>query len=382
MTLISDLPLAVNERIFSYIYQGNFLRVCKKWNGYDEFFFKNVIKQWVAHKIIRNHKIKKLSLDQENEGMKVWAKHIVTSFQQEAMYNPRSKEKLAEIDKKFQNSLSPMYLKKVKQLVKAENYLLFFEGCTSAEGLLQLGLKEQLRRWKSLDAKAAIKEIRVWIKNHQESLKTCRRLDLFYDVNQKAKIKIPRTFTKFLPNLVWLDCYGNRFADEPIRFLSITSVRFVKNHLDPSMLSTLLSKLHHVKNLTIRNNFIESLPDSLTRMTSLISLDFSENSMKMIPPVILAITSLRQLILTGNNLLEFPSCLTGLTNLAHIDLENNQFNELPEHLTQLCSLRHLNVSHNFLDHIPQWYEDSTAPDAENRFRLTCEPQKTTMLTYL
>eukprot|EP00438_Fugacium_kawagutii_P032529 Skav202147 [mRNA] locus=scaffold970:86887:89304:- [translate_table: standard] len=118
------------------------------------------------------------------------------------------------------------------------------------------------------------------------------------------------------------------------------------------------------------------LPESLGRLSALLSLRLSDNRLKALPESLTQLTTLRDLYLNGNQLTQVPSALGSLRHLARLDLSHNQltalpaepwgnlqklyvldlqFNRiaaLPESIGQLRSLNMLNLNHNKLRQLP------------------------------
>ncbi|CAH1437101.1 unnamed protein product [Lactuca virosa] len=98
---------------------------------------------------------------------------------------------------------------------------------------------------------------------------------------------------------------------------------------------------------------IEWLPDSIGKISTLITLDLSENRLVSLPSSISSLSSLTKLDLHSNKLIQLPESLGDLLSLIHLDLRANQLTSLPLTLTKLIHLQELDLSSNNLSILPE-----------------------------
>ncbi|KAL0462791.1 UNVERIFIED_CONTAM: Plant intracellular Ras-group-related LRR protein 4 [Sesamum latifolium] len=98
---------------------------------------------------------------------------------------------------------------------------------------------------------------------------------------------------------------------------------------------------------------IEWLPDSIGKLSSLMTFDVSENKIAILPDAIGGLFSLQTLDLHGNGIQELPESISGLVNLLHLDLRGNQLTALPATIGKLVRLQELNLSSNGLTALPE-----------------------------
>ncbi|KAG8373580.1 hypothetical protein BUALT_Bualt11G0039200 [Buddleja alternifolia] len=91
---------------------------------------------------------------------------------------------------------------------------------------------------------------------------------------------------------------------------------------------------------------IEWIPDSIGKLSCLITLDLSENRIVMLPDSIGGLSSLKTLDLHGNTISELPESIGNLLNLLHLNLRGNQLNSLPSTIAKLVRLQDLDLSSN------------------------------------
>ncbi|KAG6603855.1 Plant intracellular Ras-group-related LRR protein 4, partial [Cucurbita argyrosperma subsp. sororia] len=108
--------------------------------------------------------------------------------------------------------------------------------------------------------------------------------------------------------------------------------------------------------LDLRNklmNQVEWLPESIGKLTSLVSLDLSENRLVALPETIGALSQLEKLDLHANRLNNLPGSFTDLTSLIHLDLRGNELVSLPVSFGKLIHLEEVDLSSNLLTSLPE-----------------------------
>ncbi|XP_030523697.2 plant intracellular Ras-group-related LRR protein 4-like [Rhodamnia argentea] len=98
---------------------------------------------------------------------------------------------------------------------------------------------------------------------------------------------------------------------------------------------------------------IEWLPDSIGKLSSLVSLDLSENRLLALPATIGGPLSLTKLDLHANRIADLPESIGDLLNLVCLDLSANQLASLPATFGRLVRLQELNLSSNRLSVLPE-----------------------------
>ncbi|GAB4847646.1 Plant intracellular Ras-group- LRR protein 4 [Ancistrocladus abbreviatus] len=97
---------------------------------------------------------------------------------------------------------------------------------------------------------------------------------------------------------------------------------------------------------------IEWLPDSLGKLSCLMTLDLSENRIVALPVTIAGLSSLTKLDLHANRIAELPESIGDLLNLEYLDLRGNQLTRLPPNVGRLVRLEELDLSSNGLSSLP------------------------------
>lgn len=110
------------------------------------------------------------------------------------------------------------------------------------------------------------------------------------------------------------------------------------------------------RDLNLQNKLmdqIEWLPDSIGKLSSLMTLDLSENRIVALPATIGGLSSLTKLDLHSNRIAELPDCIGNLLSVVVLDLRGNQLTSLPATFCRLVRLEELDLSSNRLSSLPE-----------------------------
>jgi hypothetical protein len=168
-----------------------------------------------------------------------------------------------------------------------------------------------------------------------------------------------------VPHSLKAEMYAIRLDPYPIASCEQMRV-FLKSHQ---------SELTKVKNLNLKNADLKELPEEISLLKRLNSLDLSGNHLKSLPDLssleelgvlnlnnnefcelpnhVGKIPELQVLILSNNNLVRLDESITELSNLKLLALSGNQLTFLPKTLGKLSSLQQLSADNNFLMELPQ-----------------------------
>ncbi|KAI4314671.1 hypothetical protein L6164_027559 [Bauhinia variegata] len=97
---------------------------------------------------------------------------------------------------------------------------------------------------------------------------------------------------------------------------------------------------------------VEWLPDSIGKLSSLVTLDLSENRIMALPSTIGGLSSLTRLDLHSNRISELPDSIGDILSLVYLDLGGNQLSSLPSSFGRLVRLEELDLSSNQLSVLP------------------------------
>ncbi|XP_050005424.1 leucine-rich repeat-containing protein 40 isoform X2 [Alexandromys fortis] len=112
----------------------------------------------------------------------------------------------------------------------------------------------------------------------------------------------------------------------------ITSVNFSKNQLCE---------------IPKRNNFLSSLPEEMSSLTKLQTINLSFNRFKVLPPVLYDIPTLEAVLISNNQVGSVdPHKMKLMENLSTLDLQNNDLLQIPPELGNCVQLRTLLLDGN------------------------------------
>ncbi|RWW64950.1 hypothetical protein BHE74_00027766 [Ensete ventricosum] len=109
------------------------------------------------------------------------------------------------------------------------------------------------------------------------------------------------------------------------------------------------------RDLNLQNKLMDQidwLPDSIGKLSSLITLDISENRIVVLPTTVGALSSLTKLDLHSNRIAQLPDSIGDLHHLLFLDLRGNQLTSLPSTFCRLVHLEELDLSSNQISSLP------------------------------
>ena len=113
-----------------------------------------------------------------------------------------------------------------------------------------------------------------------------------------------------------------------------------------------ISKLKNLTNLMLDNNMIEIFPWQLCELTNLKELDISYNKIKIIPEQICNLSNLEILDLSENEIMEIPKQIKYLKKLKELRLEKNNITCLIPEIFELENLEIMDLCKNKIKDIP------------------------------
>ena len=119
--------------------------------------------------------------------------------------------------------------------------------------------------------------------------------------------------------------------------------------------------LRHLKELYLRNNYLEFLPAQICTLIKLEVLELNRNLIETLPYCFSHLCHLQKLNLSFNNIKTLPPSLRYLTTLKYLNMEGNYLQSIPEVVVSLPSLEVLVLSDNEITFLHQ--------DLDNLFQL-------------
>ena len=91
-----------------------------------------------------------------------------------------------------------------------------------------------------------------------------------------------------------------------------------------------VSRLHKLTTLSLRANYITSLPPEMAAMSSLHWLCVADNRIRELPDSFSQLSNLSTLNLDNNQLEAVPPCLCEMTSLVYVSLQQNPITSLSD----------------------------------------------------
>ncbi len=164
-----------------------------------------------------------------------------------------------------------------------------------------------------------------------------------------------------LTALTELSLANNQLTSLPESLGQLTAL--TQLHLEDNQLTSVpesLGQLTALTQLRLEDNQLTSLPESLGQLTALIELRLEGNHLTSLPESLGQLTALTKLYLGGNQLTSLPESLGQLTALTTLGLTLNQLTSLPDFLGQLIALTYLGLRNNQLTSLPESLGQLTA----------------------
>lgn len=118
-----------------------------------------------------------------------------------------------------------------------------------------------------------------------------------------------------------------------------------------------ISKLLKLREINASNNLLVSIPSEIGDLSGLEILDVSHNYIKELPLSFGNLQKLKIFRITNNHLTNLPDRFIALRNLTTLELGMNNLSSLPKSIGMLPRLRNLSVEKNFLIDIPDCIMD-------------------------
>ncbi|XP_059163717.1 leucine-rich repeat-containing protein 57-like isoform X2 [Physella acuta] len=141
--------------------------------------------------------------------------------------------------------------------------------------------------------------------------------------------EVPEELQRLSKNLRTVDLSDNKISVLPPWFVTFASL----------------------KNLTISNSKLVSLPEDFGQLKKLEVINLSNNSLTKLPKSFSNLTNLKTLTLSGNSFKTFPTEILVLQQLDVVDLSQNSITQLPADMSGLQAVE-LNLNQNQVSKMP------------------------------
>lgn len=132
--------------------------------------------------------------------------------------------------------------------------------------------------------------------------------------------------------------------------VGITLFLYIQNKTSPKSISQNIKTVDNDEKCI--NKVYKSLSEALKDPESVCTIDLSFQGISSLPEDITKLTSLSSLYLTGNKFTVFPMVVLKLKNLHRLDINANQITSIPKEITTLPSLEILTITGNNIKSLP------------------------------
>ena len=197
--------------------------------------------------------------------------------------------------------------------------------------IISLHLKEQLISSKDFEAIGKLRNLQMLLLNNNDltainpivfSLKNLRVLDVSFNSIEEVPEEIGK-----LRNLESLAIFKNQIKRLPISLGTITGFNGTymgqNPDLDVAQTIEVLAQLPNLQYLGYGGRMMGTLPDSISKLSSLTNLFLANNGLQEFPRSLLEITTLKYLTLSHNQIPAIPEDIERLENLKGLGLAGN-----------------------------------------------------------
>lgn len=185
------------------------------------------------------------------------------------------------------------------------------------------------------------------IPNAVYELKNLEQLEL-----NDNKIKYISDHISNFTNLKRLELENNQLEEIPNELYKLTSLERINlegNNI--SYLSKDISRLQNLSYLRLSKNKFSYLPDTLRQLTKLKTLDVCVNNFNGVIDFPTS-TNLVDLCMIDTGIVLLPESISLLVNLNSLELSNNKIKEFPREICSFTKLEILDIRNNFITYIP------------------------------
>ena len=156
-----------------------------------------------------------------------------------------------------------------------------------------------------------------------------------------------------LKRLEILTLYNNKLTVLPDSIYECIELRVLNlSNNKLTQISPLIKQLIKLEVLNISRNLITTLPEEISSSKLLKDLDISLNAIISLPESLDNLAILQILNVSNNRLTQLPDTIIYMKSLEILDISNNIITSLPENIGELENLTIFNMQHNLLVDLP------------------------------
>ncbi|XP_077988873.1 leucine-rich repeat-containing protein 28-like isoform X2 [Glandiceps talaboti] len=184
----------------------------------------------------------------------------------------------------------------------------------------------------------------------------CRQVTMIAEDHEFSSVDdIITEATKYGHTILYMNYKG--LVEIPKNLLKPPICNIVERlYLKRNLLQTLptdIGRLSGLVELYLHSNSIVDLPNEISNLGKLESLDVCCNKLQSIPPTIGDLHTLKKLHLSNNELTKLPPEIGNLKELINLEAVNNRITSIPSEICHCHSLKSLTLDRNQLRELPR-----------------------------
>jgi leucine-rich repeat protein SHOC2 len=172
------------------------------------------------------------------------------------------------------------------------------------------------------------------------------------DLGSNRLLGLPTSIER-LSSLRVLSVRNNAMKTLPSKMRGLKLLREVNCSLNRLTSIGGLTALGSLERLFCWKNKLDSFPETVSALTSLITLDASDNMLTRLPSSFGGLKALRMCQLARNRLTALPSSMCKLIELVDLGVFDNRLESLPTNIGRMSALQSLRAESNFLQELPE-----------------------------
>eukprot|EP00127_Corallochytrium_limacisporum_P004728 Clim_evm82s172 gene=Clim_evmTU82s172 len=149
-----------------------------------------------------------------------------------------------------------------------------------------------------------------------------------------------------------LNIANSGLTELPEEVFSLPELANQDSHIDFSSTDNGWWEKHDLHKLDVSRNQLQTLPENLHELESLVKLILRDNEIRLLPESLCKLPNLEVLILTRNKLCKLPEFLGLLVTLKVLQIDANELLELPISVGELVHMEQLYLQRNSLTTLP------------------------------
>lgn len=186
--------------------------------------------------------------------------------------------------------------------------------------------------------------------------------------NKIEKFPLGITFLENIEILDFSDARIKFIPDDITRLSKLKSIDVCNNEI--KKFPIFLCKIHTLESIKFSRNKIKKIPNDIIKLKNLEYLYLDYTEINTLPSGIKELQKLKCLSISNNNISEIPFEICDLVNLEKISINNSNIKSIPEAFANLQKITELDLSGNELNSIPNLHSKTIKSLNLSRNRIT------------